>query len=609
MNGLIQDLRYALRQSHRSPGFALVAISTLALGIGANTGIFTLVNAVLLKSLPVPNPEQLFLVRQRDRFAEQTRVSYPLYRRMLKAMPASAHLAAMARPSDFYLKIGSGQPEMTKGQLVSGNYFQTFETYPLLGRLLTPEDNRIVDGHPVAVISYGCWKRRFSLDRSVIGRELTINGIRFTIVGVTAPDFFGAEPGRVPDFWLPIMMQSSLHFAQHYSKSTTADADKPWVLQEDITWLSLIVRASNRAVLPQISGVLNQLFSRNLERNRIRTNPPQEQARLENQLELEPGSQGTKSLQREFSQPLLVLAGMVGLVLLIACDIYVPGNGELAATPQTNIVSLHYFENVGMPLLHGRDFTQADDEKAPHIAIINQSLAHKLFAGEDPIGRRFGYDSASANEFQIIGVVADAQVNSVREPAPAMIYFPLLQAVTNVESLDIRAAGDPGSLTEPVRQALTSVDPDLPVGEITTMADQVSSNLAQQRLIARLTAMFGTLAVGLACLGLYGVMSYTIARRTSELGIRLALGASRNSVLWLVLRRILVLIGTGMAAGLLLSFFAGRTVTSLLFGLSPYDPANMLGAAIVVLLVSVAAGLKPAWRAAHVNPTDALSVE
>src|SRR5438445_12204157 len=115
MNGLIQDLRYAARQLRKSPGFTTVAVLTLALGIGANTGIFTLVNAVLLKSLPVPNPEQLYLVRQRDRFAEQTRISYPLYERMLKAMPLSAGLAAMTRPGDFYLRAGSSQPELTKG--------------------------------------------------------------------------------------------------------------------------------------------------------------------------------------------------------------------------------------------------------------------------------------------------------------------------------------------------------------------------------------------------------------------------------------------------------------------------------------------------------------
>ena len=262
-----------------------------------------------------------------------------------------------------------------------------------------------------------------------------------------------------------------------------------------------------------------------------------------------------------------------------------------------------------MPLLRGRDFTQADNEKAPHTAIINQSLAHKVFGGVDAIGHHFGYDSGSANEFQIVGVVADAQVNGVREVAPPMIYFPLLQSVTNVESLDLRAAGDPGSLTEPVRQVLTSIDPDLPIGEITTMAEQVSSNLGQQRLIARLTAMFGALALGLACLGLYGVMSYMVARRTSELGIRFALGSSRKAVLWLVSGQTLGVIGAGIVAGLLLSFLAARTVTSLLFGLSPYDPATMLGAAGVLVLVSLAAGLRPAWRAAHVNPMEALRVE
>src|SRR3982075_2354408 len=159
LTGLLQDLRYALRQVRTNPGFTAVAVVTLALGIGANTGIFALVNAVLLKSLPVPKPEQLFLVRQGDWFAEQTRVSYPLYERMLNAMPRSASLAAVTRPGEVYFRTGSIQPEMSKGQLVSGNYFQTFETYPVLGRLLTPEDNRVIDGHPVAVISYGCWER------------------------------------------------------------------------------------------------------------------------------------------------------------------------------------------------------------------------------------------------------------------------------------------------------------------------------------------------------------------------------------------------------------------------------------------------------------------
>src|SRR6267154_6462755 len=137
MIGILHDLRYAWRQMRKSPGFTLVAMLTLALGIGANTGIFTLVNAVFLKSLPVPDPQQLFLVRMSDRLAENTRFSYPLFQNMNTALPQSARMAAMTWPADFYASFGNDQPEMVTGQLVSGNYFQTLETSPALGRLLT----------------------------------------------------------------------------------------------------------------------------------------------------------------------------------------------------------------------------------------------------------------------------------------------------------------------------------------------------------------------------------------------------------------------------------------------------------------------------------------
>ena len=207
---MIQDLKYAWRQLRKNPGFTAVAVLILSLGTGANTGIFTLVNAVLLKSLPVPSPEQLFLIRQHDRFADETRVSYPLYDRMLKTMPGSASLAAMTPVGDFYVGIGKSQLQLTKGQLVSGNFFQTFGTFPLVGRLLSAEDNRNIDGHPVAVISYACWNRCFAADPHVVGRELIVNGVSLTVVGVAARNFFGVEPGRAPDFWLPLMMQSSL---------------------------------------------------------------------------------------------------------------------------------------------------------------------------------------------------------------------------------------------------------------------------------------------------------------------------------------------------------------------------------------------------------------
>src|ERR1700732_17477 len=245
MIGILRDIHYAWRQMRKNPGFTLVAVLTLALGIGANTGIFTLVNAVLLKSLPVPDPEQLFLVRMSDGLAENTRFSYPLFENMRTALPQSVSVAAMTWPSDFYANFGNTQPEMVTGQLVSGNYFPTIETHPTLGRLLTVDDDHVVGGSPVAVISYGCWQRRFGQDRNLIGRKIVVNGMPLEIVGVAAPGFFGTKAGTAPEFWLPTTMQSAVHYAQHYSQTEAADFDKPWIPQQDFSWLQFIVRVKS----------------------------------------------------------------------------------------------------------------------------------------------------------------------------------------------------------------------------------------------------------------------------------------------------------------------------------------------------------------------------
>jgi len=835
MTGFLQDVRYALRQMRKSPGFTLVAVLTLALGIGANTGIFTLVNAVLLKSLPVPDPEQLFLVRMSDRLAENTRFSYPQFRDMRAALPQAASVAAMTWPSDFYANFGNRQPEMVRGQLVSGDYFQTIETYPALGRLLTVDDDRTVGGSPVAVISYGCWQRRFGQDRNLIGRKIIVNGMPLEIVGVAAPGFFGAKAGTAPEFWLPTMMQSAVHYAQHYSQTEAAEFDKPWIAQQDISWLQLIVRVKSPQALPQADAALNQLFRQDFERAVLKLTDPQERrAFLRTRLELEPGGRGLPSLRRSFSQSLTVLMGTVGLVLLIACAnlanlllaraavrereiavrlslgatrarlvrqlltecvlmsgfgavlgvgvaywcsavlpkwassgatpislnlapdarvlffstavalltgflfglapavqgtrveparalkasargfagsgrgwslkqtlvasqvalslvllvgaglflrtlrnfseldpgfdrdhiltvwldthmagykqeqlsalyerlierveaipgvrsaslascglaigcgdssaIYLPGiphtNGETDA--QERRVSHHFFDTVGIPLVEGRDFATTDNEKTLAVTIVNQTFVREFLKDKNPIGQYFGYDTANDHRFQIVGVVKDARVNDIRESAPPMIYHSIAQDAIDVESLDVRTFADPSRLISQVRQAVRSVDPNLPIGGIATLAEQVSSNLAQQRLIARLTTIFGALALGLACLGLYGVMSYTVARRTSELGIRLALGSTRWSALWVVLRESFIVIGAGILVGACLSLAGTRLVSSMLFGLSPHDPLTLAAAAMLLLLVSVASGLLPAWRAAQVDPMAALRHE
>jgi predicted permease len=308
-------------------------------------------------------------------------------------------------------------------------------------------------------------------------------------------------------------------------------------------------------------------------------------------------------------------ASLASCGLAIGCedssDIYLPGiphaNGETDA--QERRVSQHFFDTVGIPLVEGRDFATTDSEKTPAVTIVNQTFVREFLKDKNPIGQYFGYDAANDHRFQIVGVVKDARVNDIRESAPPMIYHSIAQDVIDAESLDVRTVADPSQLISQIRQAVRSVDPNLPIGGVTTLAEQVRSNLAQQRLIARLTTIFGALALGLACLGLYGVMSYTVARRTSELGIRLALGSTRSRVLWVVLRESLIVIGAGILVGACLSLAGTRLVSSMLYGLSPHDPFTLAAAAVLLLLVSVASGLLPAWRAAHVDPTEALRAE
>ena len=215
---LLHDVRYALRQLRRSPGFTTVALLTLALGIGATTGIFTLVDAVLLKSLArTASGATASGKAKRSRYGENPSFLSVLPSRAPSSCRIPHAIAAMAWPDDFYINAGTEQPERALGQLVSGNYFQVFETWPVLGRLLTPTDDAKLSGSAVAVISYGYWQRRFAGDPGVIGRKMTVNSVPFSIVGVAARGFFGARAGMEPDFWMPLTMQSDVRYHDHYS--------------------------------------------------------------------------------------------------------------------------------------------------------------------------------------------------------------------------------------------------------------------------------------------------------------------------------------------------------------------------------------------------------
>jgi predicted permease len=272
---------------------------------------------------------------------------------------------------------------------------------------------------------------------------------------------------------------------------------------------------------------------------------------------------------------------------------------------QQNYVDPKYFATVGMQLVAGRNFDERDAEHPDPVAIVNEAAANRYFKNRSPLGQRFGEDNPA---IEIIGVVADARVNTVREPALPMAFYPF-QLDEYAGALEVRAAGDPRGIPAALRKAIANVDPNLPLDHVTIMADQAGTTLRQERLIARLTTVLGVLALGLACLGLYGVMSYGVKQRTPELGIRFALGASRPLVLWTVLRESLVLVAIGVAIGLPLVLAASQVVGTLLFDVTPTHPATLIASTLLLLAVGAISGYLPAWRASRVDPLTALRHE
>ena len=831
------DVQRACRRLIHAPGFTVVSLLTLALGIGATTGIFTLLNVVLLKSLPVPNPQELLLVKEGDRPADKSRFSYPLFQHLQQQLPDSAPVAAMSWPHDFYVGAGNQADERATGQLVSGNYFAVFETHPAAGRLLVAQDDAKLSGSAVLVLSYEYWQRRFEGDGKVAGRKIEVNHVPFTIAGVAQQGFFGARPGSEPDFWIPLTMQSDVRYHSHYSDRSPADPSKPWVPQDSIQWLQLLVRMKDEAAAPHILSLINRSYGeeRKAAAQRLR-DPREREGILRSRLAFEAGQKGFAVLRLQFQRPLLLLMGMALMVLLIACanianlllarglarehaiaielsigasrarllrqtlteclllavcgglcgiaiafwftsilpkwasngEVAIPANlapdagvlffavvitvatgvlfglapawqstrvdplrvlkangrttgssggtgrwslrktlvaaqvalscvllvggglflrtlvnystlnpgfdrnhlvsvhlethllnyqakeflplyrriiEKVNAIPgvvsssvatcalatgcmdssdsliadgsgrqpkrvsfQMNAVSLDYFKTVGIRSIKGRTFSSADTN-GPPVALVNQTFAKRYFTDGNAIGKRMLWEPDGSNSFEIVGVVADARVNDIREVAPPLLYFAAAQQPGNIDSIDIRTAADPQRLVSQIRRVVLEVDRRLPIVSIHTLSEQVDRNLTQQRLIARLTLAFGLLALALACLGLYGVMAYTVQRRTSEIGVRLALGSNRGAMLWLVLKEALVLIAAGTIVGLALSALLMRLLTSFLYGLSSNDPLTTLSVAGLLLVVSMAASLIPAWQATRVNPMDALRGE
>ncbi|MGH9837180.1 MAG: ABC transporter permease [Blastocatellia bacterium] len=488
MQTLWQDLHYGARMLLKQPGFTLIAVLTLALGIGANTAIFSLVNTVLLRPLPIAQPERIFEITPLQPRMEMGTYSYPLYKDLRDQNKVLAGFAAFTFAP---VSLSQGdRSERLGGYLVTGNYFDLLGVRAAQGRLFTPDDDRAPGAHPVAVLSYGCWRQRFGGDAGVIGQTVALNNHPFTVIGVAPPEFTGTALFIAPEIYVPMMMSkqiapTSINLENRGNLSLFALGR----LQPNVT--AVQAKAAFDALAVQFG----------------RVNP------------------GEEKLRFNFSAP--------GLM---------------------------------MPSLRDGTLTFA-------------------------------------------GVVRDSKYFSLGEDPQPFVYFPLARNYKGDVALLARTTGDPNNLLNALREAVRQLDPSLPLYDVKTMREHMRLSLLPLRAGAWVAGGFALLALLLAGLGIYGVMSYVVSQRTRELGIRLALGAQGRDVLRLVLRQGLALALLGLTLGLAGALAVTRLMTSVLVGVSTTDAVTFVSVTLLLAWVVLLACWIPARRATKVDPMIALRAE
>ena len=792
---LVQDVRYGVRTLRRSPAFTFVALSTLALGIGATTAMFTVVHAVLLRPLPYPRSDRLMRLAYdypKSPFFTEGGISDRQWVDHRSRYRAFARVAAMT--SGLVTLTNAGDPVRLQGASVAAGLFETLGITTALGRTFGPDDEQI-GGEPVVILGDALWRERFGADSTVVGRPITLDGVRHTVVGVTPPRFAYPLDARL---WRPLRIQLAPNRFQLLSAvgrlrdgvtraqavaelDALAAADrardsmvsrvtplKDTVVGDVTRSLLVFAGAVGLVLLIACANVANLLLMRATTRRRemaVRAALGAGRRRLVRQLVTEsallwvgagiagagvamagvrallalapagriprhgeigvdapalafalgvslgtgmifgliPAIRATGSgvrdalaatartmtgrdgrlrgalVMAEIAIALVLLTGAAlmvesfvrmrrvelgfrpaGLALLtvdlpdatypsaaamqaahqavldrlariggvasasavnfvplggamIRGDIKVDGRtippGYVVAKPS---VTPGYFRTMGIRLRVGREFTAGDAESSPRVAIVSQSVARQIWPDVNPVGQRISNkdDPGPGDWLTVIGVVDDVGQTSIdthREPA----IYQTIQQLTQTfflghMSFVVRAVGDPALLVPEMRRALRDVDPNQPIGSIGTMESAISATVAEPLFQARLIGAFSVVALVLAAIGIYGVVAYSVAERTHEIGIRVALGAGRADVVGMVLRRLLVLLVPGVAFGVIGALATTRVLSSLLFEIRPNDPATFVSVAGLLAAVAIVAGLAPARRASRVDPLVAL---
>ena len=802
MESVWQDLRYSGRMLLKHPGFTLVAVLTLSLGIGANTAIFSIVNAVLLRPFPYQAPEQLVTLGE---FTPRGSVSYPNFVDW-RAQNTLFESVSAVRANESYNFTGAGEPERLQGRLVSAGFFSLLGTKPVLGRDFVAEDDR-AGANPAVVLSYPFWSRRFGNDPGVIGKQIALNNLSYTVVGVTPQNFQygldadvsipiglsaerfkarGADPGiSVVARLKPNVSQQQAQaetemvyarMEQQYPETNTGrrgyllslhetfvgDVRQPLLILLGAVGLVLLIACANVANLLLVrastrkremsvrvalgasrSRIIRQLLTESLMlasvgavlgivfahwgasfiANQLPDGIPRldeasvdlrvlaftvgvslltgllfglapalQASRLNLTETLKEGDRGSSGGRQRLRSLLVVSEVALTLTLLVGAGLLIqsfrrvlqvdPGfNADSLLTMQVSVnnpdgnqvasflnqlqenvrklpgvksvaisnglplvtanhpvffiegrplpepgkapgairytVSPDYFQTMGIDLLKGRVFAAHETPTTPLTVVIDEALA-KHFQNEDPIGKRISQSADGKPAYEIVGVVRhveqyslDAQASQTPQLYLNINQIPTerLPGFTRRINLLTRTDVDPMSLTGAVRSQIAALNKDQPVFNIRTMDQIVSQSVAPRRFSMMLLAVFAVVALVLASIGIYGMMSYAVAQRTREIGLRMTLGAQRGNVLAMVIGHGMKLALVGVALGLIAAFAVTRTMKTLLFGVSATDPLTFVAIALLLALVALLACWVPALRATKVDPIIALRYE
>lgn len=830
---MLHHLRLAARMLLKTPFVSGIAILSLALGIGANSAIFSIFDQLLLRPLPVPTPGQLVNLdapgpkpgmQSCSQAGDCDAVfSYPMFRDLERQQTTLTGLAAHI-PYGFSLAI-DGEPMIAQGAIVSGSYFPTLQLIPAAGRLLTPDDDRTVGGHAVAVLGWEFWRDRFALSPAVVGRSITVNGRSFTVVGVAPRGFRGTVLGALPSVYIPLTMRAAVEpgFERRYENRraywvylfgrlkpgvTLAQADaqlntiyRPLVaeveapLQEGmsaptlarfkakrlgvaagpqgqsrvigssrtpvllllgVTGVVLLIACANIAnlllargagratemgvrlalgasrgqlvalllteavLLALAGGAVSLLVARGTLGLIGALMPPQAASGLRLEMQpsvlvftaglslvtgllfgLFPALQSTRSdligviragagqltggrtsarfratlvtAQIALSMALLVSAGLflrsllnvsrvalgmrlddvvmfslspeqVGMDSLRRESYFRRVEETLAALPgvtgvtsalvpilggnswgnnvrvqgfpcgpdidcnaRFNAVGAGYFTMLGVPLIAGRDFAASDAAGGARVAIVNERFARKFNLGREAVGKFINTEGRDSLNVQIVGLAPDVGYSDVKDTVPPVFYL-ARQQDRGIGALYfyVRGTGPASRLLAAIPPAMKQLDPTVPVDELRTMPQQLRENVFMDRMISILSAAFAILATLLAAVGLYGVLAFSVAQRTREIGVRMALGADAARVRGLVLRQVGLMTLVGGLVGVAGALGLGKAARALLFGLEAHDAVTFALAVVLLAGVALAAGYLPARRAAQVNPMQAL---